>query len=125
MYLRVDTAVECSSSSFDYQLLVVLTLPLIFVYQMIPVMYWWVEYKVLLLTPSRYPATSPHHQLDDPSNLTTLDPHHHLRYALEHNRAKLDPPMQDSVRAYEKRAKDRSVAHLRFLFSDYRTSWFK
>lgn len=33
--------------------------------------------------------------------------------------------MQDPAKAYEKRALDRSVAHLRFLFSDYRTSWFK
>ena len=36
MYLRVDTAVECSSTSPEYQLLLVFTLPFMFLYQAIP-----------------------------------------------------------------------------------------
>ena len=36
MYLRIDTAVECSSTSPDYRLLLSFTLPLIFLYQSIP-----------------------------------------------------------------------------------------
>ena len=38
---RVDTAVECSSSSRDYQLLFGFTAPLILLYQSVPMLYWY------------------------------------------------------------------------------------
>ena len=85
MYLRVDTAIECSSSSADYRLLLLCDLPLICIYQSIPIMYW---------------------------------------RALQGNKAALNPPIEDPERAYAKRAKDQSIAHLRFLFSDFRCSQY-
>ena len=85
MYLRVDTAIECTSSSADYRLLLLCDLPLIFLYQSIPIMYW---------------------------------------RALQANKAALNPPVDDAERAYAKRAKDDKIAHLRFLFSDFRCSQY-
>ena len=65
---RVDTAVECSSTSPEYQLLLVFTLPFMFLYQAIPL--GWA-------------------------------------YLLNKHRAELNPPIEDQVRAFERRAKDR------------------
>ena len=45
-------------------------------------------------------------------------------YSLHANRARLNPPMEDTKRAHERRAEDRSVAHLRFLVTDYRCDMF-
>ena len=68
MYLRVDTAVECSLTSPEYQLLLVFTLPFMLLYQSIPL--GWA-------------------------------------YLLSKHRAELNPPIEDQVRAFERRAKDR------------------
>ena len=38
LYLRIDTAVECSTASRDYQLILAFTLPLIMLYQSIPLL---------------------------------------------------------------------------------------
>mmetsp|Transcript_99775 Transcript_99775/g.285258 ORF Transcript_99775/g.285258 Transcript_99775/m.285258 type:complete len:402 (+) Transcript_99775:995-2200(+) len=84
-YLRVDTSVDCSFESRDYQLMLGITIPFILLYQAIPIVWF---------------------------------------YTLYTNRERLNPPVTDARRAYEKRAKDRSVAHLRFLFSDYRCSGY-
>ena len=68
MYLRVDTAVECSSTSPEYQLLLALTLPFMLLYQSIPL--GWA-------------------------------------YFLSKHRAELNPPIEDQVVAFERRARDR------------------
>ena len=68
MYLRVDTTVECSSTSPEYQLLLALTLPFMLLYQSIPL--GWA-------------------------------------YFLSKHRAELNPPVEDQVAAFERRAKDR------------------
>jgi len=80
MYLRVDTSIECSTTG-AYPMLLAFTLPLIFLYQSIPIVW---------------------------------------AYLLYTNRERLNPPMEDKRRAYEKRAKDRRIADLRFLFADFR-----
>ena len=84
MYLRVDTAIECSTTG-AYPMLLGFTIPLIILYQSIPLVWW---------------------------------------YSLRANRARLNPPMEDTKRAHERRAKDRSVAHLQFLVTDYRCDMF-
>ena len=85
MYLRVDTAIECSSTEGAYPMLLGFTIPLIILYQSIPLVWW---------------------------------------YSLRTNRTRLNPPVEDAIRAHERRAKDRSVAHLRFLVTDYRCGMF-
>ena len=84
-YLRVDTAVECSvDHSPDYLLLLVFTLPLIILYQSVPLLWAYQLYK---------------------------------------NRARLNPPIEDAGRAYERRARDHDVAHLNFLFAGQTLLW--
>ena len=84
MYLRVDTSIECSTTG-AYPMLLGFTVPLIILYQSIPLLWW---------------------------------------YDLRAKRAKLDPPIEDKDRAYRKRAKDHSVAHLGFLVADYRCGMY-
>ena len=45
-------------------------------------------------------------------------------YLLRRHRARLKPPTKDKSRAYEERAKDSHVQHLRFLFGDYRCGMY-
>ena len=39
--------------------------------------------------------------------------------SLTSERERLNPPVMDTLKAYKRRAKDKHVAHLRFLFQDY------
>ena len=88
-YLRVDTSMLCDLSNPDFALLLGLDLPLIAIYQGIPLMYFTLLYR----------------------NRARLNP------TLYGRDFKDLPPAQEQELAYAKREKDPNLKHLSFLFS--------
>ena len=88
-YLRVDTSMLCDLKNPDYQLLLGLDLPLIALYQGIPLMYFVLLYRN----------------------------RHRLNPALYGRDFKVLPPDEEKNLAHSKRAKDPVLKPLSFLFS--------